>query len=86
MNKNYWFVNKTYGWGWTPATWQGWLVLATYLLAVAFFFLNIQEHMSAREVILRIALPIVLFTIALIVVCYKTGERPRWQWGEVKKK
>jgi hypothetical protein len=61
-------------------------VLAAYLLALAFFFLNIQERMSAREVIFSIALPIVLFTVALIVVCYKTGEPPRWQWGEAKKK
>jgi hypothetical protein len=26
-------------------------------------------------------LPILLLTVALIIVCYKTGEKPHWQWG-----
>jgi len=25
-----WFKAKRYGWGWTPACWQGWLVLGVY--------------------------------------------------------
>ena len=30
---NYWFPARRYGWGWgLPATWQGWLVLAGYVL------------------------------------------------------
>ena len=29
----YWFPAKCYGWGWgPPSTWQGWIVLAGYLL------------------------------------------------------
>ena len=26
-----WFKAKKYGYGWYPATWQGWLVILVYL-------------------------------------------------------
>ncbi len=32
--KTYWFARKTFGWGWTPASWQGWLVTACFLAIV----------------------------------------------------
>jgi len=32
--KTYWFARKTFGWGWTPASWQGWLVTAGFLVIV----------------------------------------------------
>jgi hypothetical protein len=30
------------------------------------------------------ALPIILSTALLIFICYKKGEKPRWQWGPPK--
>src|SRR5262245_12007807 len=29
--EQYWFKRRTYGWGWVPATWQGWLTLLIFL-------------------------------------------------------
>ncbi|OGJ01455.1 hypothetical protein A3G98_00890 [Candidatus Nomurabacteria bacterium RIFCSPLOWO2_12_FULL_37_8] len=77
----YWFKAKLYGWGWTPATWQGWLVLAIWLVLVLFFAFAIDEHSPTREIVLTFILPLVLLTVTLIRICYKTGEKPRWQWG-----
>ncbi len=79
--RSYWFTAKTYGWGWTPATWQGWLVLLIYILAVAGCSLTIDKNSSVREVLFLVVLPMILLTITLIRICYKTGEKPRWQWG-----
>ena len=31
-DKQLWFRAKSYGWGWTPITWQGWAVLLGCLL------------------------------------------------------
>ena len=31
MNRPIWFKRKTYGYGWTPATWQGWLIIAVWI-------------------------------------------------------
>ena len=31
----YWFPAKRYGWGWGfPTTWQGWLVIALYVVLI----------------------------------------------------
>ena len=35
--KQLWFKAKTYGYGWYPVTWQGWLVILIYVLGVAGF-------------------------------------------------
>lgn len=83
--KHLWFKRKLYGWGWTPATWQGWVVIGVYVIAVVAFALTIDEKSEAREIMFTGILPIVLLTITLIRICYKKGEAPRWQWGESNK-
>ena len=31
-----WFIRRKYtGWGWRPITWQGWLVTALIVIAIA---------------------------------------------------
>lgn len=78
---HYWFKRKLYGWGWTPVTWQGWTVTLLYVILVIAFALTIDERSSDREVVFTFVLPVTLLTIALIRICYKKGEKPRWQWG-----
>ena len=76
--RKYWFPAKRYGWGWgLPATWQGWAVLLVYLALVLG---GIPLH-STRGTLVYVAYVLVL-TAALIVICWLTGERPRWRWGE----
>ena len=84
--KKYWFKAKLYGWGWTPARWQGWLVVLAYILAVIGFGLTIDETSPPREIVFTFFLPIFLLTIVLLRICYGTGEKPRWQWGPPRKK
>lgn len=79
--KGYWFKRKIYGWGWTPATWQGWLISLTYITAVIFFALTIDEDSSRREVFFTFVFPFVLLTITYIQIAYKKGEKPKWMWG-----
>ncbi len=79
--EGYWFKRKLYGWGWTPVKWQGWLTLAIYLLTVFGLSHTIYENSSNKEVVFTFLLPLVLLTITLIRICYKKGEKPRWQWG-----
>lgn len=82
---NLWFKRKWYGWGWTPATWQGWFVVVLYVFLVVFFALKIDNASSMREVIFAFILPVTLLTITLIRICYKKGESPKWQWGRPEK-
>ena len=29
--EGYWFKRKWFGWGWTPATWEGWVATIIYV-------------------------------------------------------
>jgi hypothetical protein len=51
MDKSsYWFKRKRYGWGFTPATWQGWAVVLGYLIVVIALvpaFLDAPDEVAA---------------------------------------
>ncbi len=81
-SKTIWFKRRLYGWGWVPATWQGWAVLVGWLVLDIAFALTIDENSAPNEVIFTFLLPITLLTVTLIRICYATGEKPRWQWGK----
>lgn len=83
--QGYWFKRKLYGWGWTPAKWQGWAVIFVYLILVLGFSLTINKTSPTREVFFTFVFPVVLLTATLLKICYKTGEKPKWQWGKIKK-
>jgi hypothetical protein len=78
----YWFKRKIYGWGWTPATWEGWLTLAVF---ISLIFLNAVRldavTASADYTVGPFLIQTVLLVVVLLIVCYKKGESPRWQWG-----
>lgn len=81
--KKYWFVRKTYGWGWTPATWQGWAIIGVYFGGIASIILKAdQTNESTKYVTNNVTIPIAVLTIALLIITYLTGEKPKWQWGK----
>jgi hypothetical protein len=82
--KKYWFVARTYGYGWTPASWQGWVLLLAYVTALLYVGGRVQTLQTTRALILEFGVPAVLLTIGFLWIVIKTGEKPRWQWG-VKK-
>ena len=85
--KGYWFKRKLYGWGWTPATWQGWAVT---LLAVGLIIANAirvgEQQMNDADTIKQILLPTFILVLVLVVVSYRKGEKPKWTWGRPKSK
>ncbi|MCX6715203.1 MAG: hypothetical protein NTX72_05330 [Candidatus Uhrbacteria bacterium] len=83
--KKLWFKAKQYGWGWYPATWQGWLVLLGFLvLDFGNVFRLDVKHGSSPAVAREFFIETIILVIVLIWICYRTGEKPRWSWG-VKK-
>ncbi len=88
MSGQLWFRAKRYGWGWTPATWQGWLVTTVYVAGVVVWAVHVASrpdatigwHYGARAWL--IALPILLWTVMFMAVGWIKGERPRWHWGK----
>jgi len=78
MNKKIWFKRKLYGWGWTPTTWEGWLVILLWVI----IFISLVQTMD-HELLKNIVFMIIMISI-LIFICYKKGEKPKWQWGQDK--
>ena len=77
-----WFKAKDYGWGWYPASWQGWLILFVFIVLIVLNFLRIdsQSHSVSDTLINAIPETIVL-VLVLIFISWKTGEKPSWRWG-----
>lgn len=88
--QGYWFKAKLYGWGWTPVKWQGWCVIFLYIVLILTLVLtrekDIPGNLDSGSNFLTFALPIIILTILLVIVCYKKGEKPRCQWGLPKDK
>lgn len=78
-----WFRAKQYGWGWYPVTWEGWL--ATLMTILLFLPPYLQALRSGTEGngtdAFWWAILSTLPFIALIILCYRTGEKPSWRWG-----
>jgi hypothetical protein len=87
MNKkDIWFRRKSYGWGWTPATKEGWGVTLVFILAIVILAVRIEENMQLKEIGLKYLLPVAVLTLAFIKVAYTHGEKPKWQWGDGERK
>ncbi len=77
-----WFKRKTYGWGWTPVTWQGWLVVLIYVGCMVGTATLLDGGIEKdSNFLIRFIVPFVFFTSILISICYKKGEKPKWTWG-----
>ena len=73
-----WFAPKRYGYGaGLPISWQGWAVLAAFLLLV--FAVSVR---FADRPLVTVAIMIPATTV-LLVICAKTTRGGwRWRWGE----
>lgn len=79
--KHLWFRAHTKGWGWYPATWQGWVVLSAFILVIAYNFIRLDSYShSVSDLWINFIPQTVLLAFALAAICYKTGEKPHWWW------
>lgn len=70
-----WFPAKTFGWGWgLPICWQGWVVLALYLVLLPFGAAQLNFEWRAVYVF--------FLSAGFIFVCWLKGEKPSWRWGK----
>ncbi len=74
MNK-IWFKRKRYGYGWYPATWEGWVVLLAYILVALLLATSLDEDATLREILIMFFLPLAILTAGLIRICYRMGEK-----------
>ena len=86
-NKKLWFKAKRFGWGWYPVTWEGVLVTLAYVVGLIFIASHavvITETVTGTtKTFLWNYIPAVVGLSAIMIwICYKTGEKPKWRWGE----
>jgi hypothetical protein len=72
--EGYWFKRKLYGWGWTPATKEGWFLLALYIFSILYV---VRTTIEVQQALLELA----IITILFLFIVYRKGEPPKWQWG-----
>ena len=78
QDTGYWFPAKRYGWGWgPPATWQGWAVLAAFIILIIVGVFIVPPHRSPAKFVAYV----VILSAVLTGVCWWKGEPPRWRWG-----
>jgi hypothetical protein len=80
-NKKLWFRAKMFGWGWYPVSWQGWVIILIYVAGLIPHFLEANKQHSNSDFLINFSIPFIVNTILLLVICYLTGERPRWRWN-----
>ena len=79
-NQKYWFKAKTYGYGWYPATWQGWLIIAVYLMIFGLLVFIFETDIEKYSVFYFISVTVI--TLLLVYISYKKGEPTKWRWGK----
>ncbi|MCA9357082.1 hypothetical protein H6784_04425 [Candidatus Nomurabacteria bacterium] len=79
--EGYWFKRKLYGFGWTPAKREGWIVLGLYLAFVLGLIFFVPVELREVKPIINIVLPVLIATLIFIIIAYRTGESLKWQWG-----
>jgi hypothetical protein len=80
--EGYWFKRKLYGWGWTPVKWQGWATILVFVAFLVWDALDLSSTPSPSDnMIARFLIKMALAVVALLGICFKKGEKPRWQWG-----
>ncbi len=84
--EHYWFKRKPFGWGWTPVTWQGWLVTVIFVCLIILNAIRLDVNAASESDFLNPFLLEALFLLGIFIwICFKTGEKPRWEWGFPKK-
>lgn len=76
MNK-FWFKPKTFGYGATPSSWEGWAVTVIFVLLI---FVIVEMFLLDKTVEFFVAL-IVLTVLLIILTKKKTEGKWHWSWG-----
>ena len=69
ITKHPWFGPKTFGWGWSPVSWEGWLASAICIAVIVAAYAIWGRSPVANYVTIGSVL-------ALVVLCWVTGTPP----------
>ena len=84
MKANYWFRARKQHIGWVPSTWQGWTVLAVYLVALVYAFLQTDGRAPFFDRLWQMTPNAFVLTLILVITTYLKGEPTSWRAAEKK--
>ena len=81
----YWFRPKKYGWGFTPISWEGFVMTLVFVFLL--FSIVYIDNLSSPDMTLRDALRffvdlIVVASLFTLIAQKKTKEPLLWRWGK----
>ena len=78
----YWFRQKKFGYGATPNTWQGWLLIffSSALVIGLVIGADFMRENAMRFWLIALGMPIVVVP-AVLITHAKTEGGWRWRWG-----
>ena len=79
-----WFRPKTYGYGATPSSWQGWLAVAAFIAVealLAWLLLGFEEEPRTGRLLAFLAISAVLVVGFMRLSKARTDGEWRWRWG-----
>ena len=78
----YWFKPKAYGFGGTPVTWQGWLLVLFHVAVVVGFTVSlVVGRISGGRAIAGLSVVALVTTFAIWLSMMKTEGSWSWRWG-----
>jgi hypothetical protein len=81
----FWFKPKTYGYGATPTTWEGWLVVAIYVAALLACVLAVAVRGKTPGSFAVAGVVVAVVTAAMVwISAIKTDGPWRWHWGNTE--
>jgi hypothetical protein len=77
----YWFKPKRYGYGATPATWEGWAFTGLIAAIVAVGASLLLGNGHAPSGTMWWAFLAIVIALTVVVAKFKTDGAWRWRWG-----
>lgn len=74
-----WFRAKSYGWGWYPATWEGYLVTVLFVLAIAARTAGFVSDPVGNAWLL--VFDLIIASALFMAVAALSGEKPYFAWA-----
>lgn len=79
---NYWFKRRRYGWGWTPVSREGWLVVAGFVAALVIPAILIDDRLEDSGWWLGGWFAwLAICVIGMFVVTRRHAPPGKWRWG-----
>lgn len=80
---NYYFKRKRYGYGWTPVTLGGWVIVAVFLVVIVLWSLLMlpSTHTPTTEQGLVYGAGLLTIVVLMWLVTRRYAPPGRWRWG-----